>query len=94
MKHWPDKRVQADASPRTGIGAILVMQHTSNLKALQESRGARRLAGTLDAKKLWMSIRDDIKALAAKYASELEYQVDARVAEVKADDTSHYLVFV
>lgn len=40
-----------------------------------------------------MPIRDDLKALAAKYASELKSQVDARVAEMKADDTSHYLIY-
>lgn len=40
-----------------------------------------------------MAIRDDIKALAAKYASELKAKVDARVAEMKADDTSHYLIY-
>ena len=40
-----------------------------------------------------MLIRDEIKALAAKYASELKSQVDIRVAEMKADDTSHYLIY-
>jgi hypothetical protein len=40
-----------------------------------------------------MAIRDDIKALAAKYASGLKAKVDARVAEMKADDTSHYLIY-
>lgn len=40
-----------------------------------------------------MPIRDDIKALAAKYASELKSRVDTRVAEMKADDTSHYLIY-
>lgn len=40
-----------------------------------------------------MSIRDDIKALAAKYASELKARVDARVAEMEADDRSHYLIY-
>lgn len=40
-----------------------------------------------------MPIRDDIKALAAKYASELKSQVDTRVAEMKADNTSHYLIY-
>lgn len=40
-----------------------------------------------------MAIRDEIKALASKYASELKAQVDARVAEMKADDTSHYLIY-
>jgi hypothetical protein len=40
-----------------------------------------------------MAIKDDIKVLAAKYASELKAKVDARVAEMKADDTSHYLIY-
>lgn len=40
-----------------------------------------------------MPIQDDFKALAAKYASALKSQVDARVAEMKADDTSHYLIY-
>ena len=40
-----------------------------------------------------MTIRDDIRTLAAKYAAELKTQVDARVAEMKADDTSHYLIY-
>ena len=40
-----------------------------------------------------MAIRDEIIALAAKYASELKAKVDARVADMKADDTSHYLIY-
>ena len=40
-----------------------------------------------------MAIRDDIKALAADYASQLKAKVNARVAEMKADDTSHYLIY-
>ena len=40
-----------------------------------------------------MKIQTEIKALAAKYASELKAKVDARVAEMKADDTSHYLIY-
>lgn len=40
-----------------------------------------------------MSIRDEIKILAAKYAHDLKTKVDARVAEMRADDTSHYLVY-
>jgi len=40
-----------------------------------------------------MAIQDDIKALAAKYASELKAKVDTRVAEMKTDDTSHYLIY-
>lgn len=40
-----------------------------------------------------MAIKDEIKALAARYAADLKKNVDARVAEMKADDTSHYLVY-
>ena len=40
-----------------------------------------------------MVIRDDIKALASRYASNLKAKVDARVAEMKTDDTSHYLIY-
>ncbi len=40
-----------------------------------------------------MAIQDDIKAFAAKYASELKAKVDTRVAKMKADDTSHYLIY-
>jgi len=40
-----------------------------------------------------MPIRDEIKALAAKYAAELKARVDARVAEMKSDDKSHYLIY-
>lgn len=34
-----------------------------------------------------------IKALADKYASDLKYQVDLRIEEMKEDDTSHYLLY-
>jgi len=40
-----------------------------------------------------MAIRNEIKALAAKYAAKLKAKVDERVAEMKADDTSHYLIY-
>ena len=40
-----------------------------------------------------MAIREQIRALASKYASALKEKVDARVAEMKADDTSHYLIY-
>ncbi len=36
-----------------------------------------------------MAIRDDIKTLASKYAADPKAKVDARVAEMKSDDTSH-----
>jgi hypothetical protein len=40
-----------------------------------------------------MAIKDEIRVLAAKYASELKANVDARVLDMKADDTSHYLIY-
>jgi hypothetical protein len=40
-----------------------------------------------------MAIRDELEALALKYASKLRAQVNERVAEMKADDTSHYLIY-
>ena len=40
-----------------------------------------------------MAIKDEIRTLAAKYASRLKANVDARVLEMKADDTSHYLIY-
>lgn len=38
-------------------------------------------------------IYNAIKALADKYASDLKYQVDLRIEEMKEDDTSHYLLY-
>lgn len=40
-----------------------------------------------------MAIRDDIKDLASKYAADLRVKIDTRVAEMKSDDTSHYLIY-
>jgi hypothetical protein len=40
-----------------------------------------------------MSIENEIKALALRYASNLKSKVDARVADMKADDTSHYMIY-
>lgn len=40
-----------------------------------------------------MTIRENIRALASKYAADLKSRVDERVAEMKADDTSHYLIY-
>lgn len=40
-----------------------------------------------------MAIRDDLKALALKYADALKARMEARVAEMKTDDTSHYLIY-
>ena len=37
-----------------------------------------------------MDIYEKIKNLADKYASDLKNQVDARIEEMKSDDTSHY----
>ena len=40
-----------------------------------------------------MAVRDDLKALALKYAEALQARMEARVDEMKADDTSHYLIY-
>ncbi|PKO23537.1 MAG: restriction endonuclease [Chloroflexi bacterium HGW-Chloroflexi-1] len=40
-----------------------------------------------------MSIEQDIRALAAKYAQALKQRMDARVEEMKGDDRSHYLIY-
>ncbi len=40
-----------------------------------------------------MNVSDRIKALSTQYASELKEKVDARVAKMKSDDTSHYLIY-
>lgn len=40
-----------------------------------------------------MPIRDEIRDIAARYVSKLKSQVDMRVAEMKTDDTSHYLIY-
>ena len=40
-----------------------------------------------------MAIVDEIRVLAARYAGELKTKVDARVLEMDADDTSHYLIY-
>lgn len=40
-----------------------------------------------------MEIREQIRAVASRYSSDLKEKVDARVAEMKADDTSHYLIY-
>ena len=37
-----------------------------------------------------MSIRDEIKHLAARFANELKARIDERVQEMEEDDTSHY----
>ena len=38
-------------------------------------------------------VYDAIKTLADKYASDLKYQVNLRIEEMKEDDTSHYLLY-
>jgi hypothetical protein len=40
-----------------------------------------------------MSIKEDIKVLANKYAEELKRRVDERVQEMQKDDLSHYLIY-
>lgn len=40
-----------------------------------------------------MSIKEDIKVLANKYAEELKRRVDERVEEMQKDDLSHYLIY-
>ena len=40
-----------------------------------------------------MAVRDDLKTLALKYAEALQARMEARVDEMKADDTSHYLIY-
>jgi len=40
-----------------------------------------------------MSIEEEIRALAAKYAQDLKQRMDARVEEMKYDDKSHYLIY-
>lgn len=40
-----------------------------------------------------MAIRDDIKALAMTHASNLKSKINLRVAEMKSDDKSHYLIY-
>jgi len=40
-----------------------------------------------------MAIKDDIRALANKYAANLKAKMDERVEVMKGDDTSHYLIY-
>ncbi len=40
-----------------------------------------------------MSIDNEIRRLADKYANNLKARVDQRVEEMEADDNSHYLVY-
>ncbi len=47
----------------------------------------------IDKGRMAVAIRDDLKALALKYADALKARMEARVAEMKTDDTSHYLIY-
>ena len=40
-----------------------------------------------------MTIRDDIKSLADRYADELKRKIDQRVDEMERDDRSHFLIY-
>ena len=40
-----------------------------------------------------MSVRDDIRALADKYARQLKEKIDERVEDMDADDKSHFLIY-
>src|SRR6266849_8426479 len=40
-----------------------------------------------------MAIKDEIRTLADKYASELKLGIDERVAEMEHDDRSHVLIY-
>ena len=40
-----------------------------------------------------MSIVDEIRSLAKRYADELETQISNRVEEMEQDDTSYYLIY-
>jgi len=40
-----------------------------------------------------MTVRDEIKALADRYANDLKARIDERVQEMDEDDTSHYLIY-
>jgi len=40
-----------------------------------------------------MTIEQNIRAIAAKYAQSLKERIDARVEEMKGDDRSHYLIY-
>jgi hypothetical protein len=40
-----------------------------------------------------MTIKDEIRVLAKKYAKELKAKLDERIHEMKNDDTSHYLIY-
>lgn len=41
-----------------------------------------------------VSIFNEILELSNKYSNELNHQINARINEMKNDDTSHYLIIV
>ena len=40
-----------------------------------------------------MTIKNEIRVLAKKYAAEMKAKIDERIQEMKDDDTSHYLIY-
>ena len=40
-----------------------------------------------------MAVKEDIRSIAAEYATRLRKRIDQRVADMEADDTSHFLVY-
>jgi hypothetical protein len=40
-----------------------------------------------------MTIKDEIRLLAKRYADELKLKIDERIAEMQNDDTSHFLIY-
>ena len=40
-----------------------------------------------------MSVKDDIRSMAAEYAAQLKQKIDDRVEAMQGDDTSHFLVY-
>lgn len=40
-----------------------------------------------------MSIKDDIRSIADRYADALKKKIDERVEEMRSDDTSHFLIY-
>ena len=40
-----------------------------------------------------MSVREDIRSMAAEYAARLRNRIDRRVEDMRTDDTSHFLVY-
>ena len=40
-----------------------------------------------------MNVKDDIRSLAAEYATRLRKKIDQRIEDMRTDDTSHFLVY-